>query len=1453
MPRKKKTALDSRDALEVLREAFMPVATGIRPPAAKKTRPARVAELGMLKRRRVLARTVASKIESPGESAPLGREPITSKDLEGPAGAKRLARNVERQKDAEDELRGLAKPQETAEKEQNIDANQETTHKNANEEHKPFNTPFEALTKQKKTVPPAKTTEILPSSEEILRDADAQGELDISQNEETIRLPGENKTIADTADKILQGGVLSPEEQEQLQKESLAIEKRPQPAKTQSKEGAGYYSSALEQSTKAFKDITKSAEEKINAPLDLDKKRESFARELAKEFFGRETPTSKKTGIEMRVRALLEDTPNASEAYKTFVKSVGERAKELSGIKEAPPLAAPETEPITPASDDAETSRWEGEGGALPPAEKTVTQPPAEVIPNKPEVIPESKQKEETVLPQSPGVINLEQIEGQLQKTTPQQHKEHKVRSEEEFNEIVEQAKETIRQKKDLTANLSETYTPIVNETPEQEQDYEITKKAQNIRKIGKAKKPETPRLSPDEFIEKMEESAKEAEKIAEKEEEQEKLSKREEKIKALQEEIDKTGGNAKQRQEHYALLKAKKHDYDINKVNARIQELEKEAPGLHAVEKSALLGARALLEKETQEKTTRRHAAETEKGAGYKIAENGDIELDDTIWKTAESAVEGVETEPKPPRAETVYKEIPPAIVEAFNKRLGISHEELSKETVFRNLSEGQQLLILQDLEQLALGRVQSETEQALAKKHTPEARWAATLWQSAKEAVKVGKKYRVEKRIASDITKGGMEQHGNMLKLLSAEMNPNLEVIPQKDNSLDVHYVSIASMEELLHKLPAKEQNRCIKYINSLNTTASEFRTMPLAWSSDTASSKQRRAYGRIQKRFHTAENNLLKIVGNATQVPLERAKYELLLAQTENIIQQEQFLNTHPEARIQLQTMTDKKWYTRHLQDIFKERAIFMATGSIARTATIGVAGVASLPITAAAIGGVMAGRALLRGHMATKKGRESLLHKSRAKQESKKEGEHMRDFTSSEALNKGFEKIIKKLNSFDARDNMQPLTSEERKEKEHALQQLEHVLYTTQQRQAEGAIAYGSRANMLPEHFRLGRNVCKAEQYLVTAPLEGLKPKSRWPEVDTKKALRAIENVWALRKSRMANERKAYLRKQALMQSGINAASGAFGMWISDTLELGPKIQNLLEKTIKKTGSLTGVDINYILGETEKKLTLAEPPESLPVAPSPPDAKNIDIFEHSRPTPSRPETDKGAKTEHAPVITKEDASSPAKETLANTDKPKAEEGLAPPSERITATIRKGGNIWDTAKEAAEKVGMSKKEFSDTWMNSTVTIDGKETPISKAGLSFEGNTVTAEKLKDGGYRFHVEQGEGKPIGTDKDITRVIAREETSPTTPNNSIEPKGERLLDLSENKARKMYNLNLDNYEKVRDKTIGEFLKKPPRGKMFNPLKELLDGQKIAGAKAKMPVGEFLKNWAKKQGL
>lgn len=972
-----------------------------------------------------------------------------------------------------------------------------------------------------------------------------------------------------------------------------------------------------------------------------------------------------------------------------------------------------------------------------------------------------------------------------------------------------------------------------------------------------------------------------------------------EERIIELEKHINEMGGTPKERQEHWALQKAKEHHYSVSEINARIDELKKEPAGMHAIEMKTLADARDLVAAETGEiSATQATAPEI-------------VAAEITAKVTPAEAPKTVEKQKQ--------KEIPLPVIESFKKLFpNIEVKDLQNIEGFSRLTEGQQFLVLDNFYNLTLGRIQKEAVTPDERPRNPDAQFLARVWEGIWKNIQsmpknINREYRREKGTAGTLLNAGINEHEQLLRFLTQEMDPNLDVTRTKDGSLEIAYVNEQAFESLLQQVPKQKREQCRKAIQSYNRAASNFRELPVAWSSDLATRAQRKAFEKSEKTCHNAQQQLLAFAGTYGS-PSEQAKLSLLLLGAQERLETDQFLRVHPDAETYLKTVISSSAWGRYAKEAIRERGVYLITGGIARTATVAIMGAASLPVTATAMAGVMATRGLMRGRMSVRKTRETLQKEARAAREgSAPDTKKPRDYTSVQAFNTGFEKIIKKLTAVDARDNTAPLTLAERQERTYALRQLENILHLAQEYKRADLLRYGEQGTMLAERFRLARNIGMAHAQLAKAGLEGFAPKTK----DDIKVEQNIEKTFNARESRVSDEHKKRIRKEALVQGTINAVYGGSGVWLSGYFDMGEKFQKILAKTVAKTGTLSGINFDYYMKEygpkrlpevmrdakfaaarTEGIASVAEtelaarrtetairfgkggkmpetpPPENLPIAPE----KSID--------PSRFKTSHPIDMESSRPL-----SIDAKELREAMEKRNgegaklAEAALSALESNAEYTklakIKKGEGMWHAVRrqlnyqmshtspeEFAKRYGLSVEDIKLHPKNSiehiTVNLLTDQDYIKPKGT---GGVWVETRLKPGANVLLSE--EGKIEITDKDkftyewqtpsarrevLTEIRntpdmidAEKAGSPSvTPEKAFTTPAvsERLLSQPENIARKISGLNLDTYADVRDTPLAKFLKEPPRGKGFRELVEVLRRAKPSEADMRQSVSEFL---------
>ncbi|MCK4539686.1 hypothetical protein KAU09_00855 [Candidatus Parcubacteria bacterium] len=360
--------------------------------------------------------------------------------------------------------------------------------------------------------------------------------------------------------------------------------------------------------------------------------------------------------------------------------------------------------------------------------------------------------------------------------------------------------------------------------------------------------------------------------------------------------------------------------------------------------------------------------------------------------------------------------KEIIKEVADYFKNGLFINKKDLEGVKGFSALSEGRQLLVLENLKQISLGRIEREAISEQKKEQKNFVGKKGKFWQikndwaDTKEHLKVfsqniwnngiknfaGKKVaELEKLKVEDMEKGGMEVYGTILNQLVAGLTdeegkmkediPEVEKIENKKGGygLEVKYFAVSN------EMSEKEKESVEKF----NQSASEFSKIPDQWSDKTAKFSERRQYKKARKKYEKERNKIIEI--KAEQSGDENALLEM--NEIDYKLQMNQFLNSYPDVEEQIQSIKNKTAWKRAMGSMFRERGFQFGAGFMARTATIALGGAAGLSVALSAPAAVLG----LGAHRAIKKGKKSLdegyeLSRWTTSEEAKQAGKNEADF-------------------------------------------------------------------------------------------------------------------------------------------------------------------------------------------------------------------------------------------------------------------------------------------------------------------------------------------------------------------------------------------------------------------------------------------------------------------------
>lgn len=519
-------------------------------------------------------------------------------------------------------------------------------------------------------------------------------------------------------------------------------------------------------------------------------------------------------------------------------------------------------------------------------------------------------------------------------------------------------------------------------------------------------------------------------------------------------------------------------------------------------------------------------------------------------VWKKEEEEEERTEAKPE---IQTESKELNQILVERFKYELNIKKEDLEGIEGFKDLSLGQQLLILENLKQVSLGEVKEEAKA----KYDKEISQSGFLGRIRKAMIKNYKILKLEKATAKEIKEGGIEFHkesiGQMIKGIK-EFGTEVEM---KGGHLEIKYA--AGFENLT----PEEQRK----VNVFNEAATEFSRIPDEWSKDTAAKEERKKYKLGKEKFEEAKQYILEL-----RFEKEGEKKALLYMNTvENNIKLNQLLNAHPEFEDQLERIENEKVWKRALKSVITEKGIYAGAGFLTRTATVSLIGAIGAPLAAAGMG----------SFLSRKRAKETLKEKDIMARKGKEDASRTaKDFADAEYLHESIDFLINELQK-------ESLTQEK---KEEMLRSLKFHIEEAREKIEDGTVNYGKKDKRIFNQYELIKQISLGA---VMAEFNGVNNEKYQEDIEK------ITEVVKRQKKKTARARKAYISKQMIngfiTGAGFAAAGYAFRHfgeslgWWEDQVKLSekktpqdqPEIirKKIPENEVLETVAKEGKEVNF----------------------------------------------------------------------------------------------------------------------------------------------------------------------------------------------------------------------------------------------------------------------------------
>ena len=488
--------------------------------------------------------------------------------------------------------------------------------------------------------------------------------------------------------------------------------------------------------------------------------------------------------------------------------------------------------------------------------------------------------------------------------------------------------------------------------------------------------------------------------------------------------------------------------------------------------------------------------------------------------WEQAEQVFKGLEQE----RMEATQKaneaalkqhielhEFEQKYVEEKFAAFGIDEEALKKIEGFDMLSYGQRLLLAENLQQLTLGRVQEEAVQKY-QEDTKQAKFLGKVWRG------VTKKYQIakhEKSTANDITKGGLEYHGAVLKqLVEGTQRMGIDVVEGKGGILEFQYVEAHPMMTERQKEESKEFNRI----------ATAYSKVPYEWSLDTAASTQKREYQRAFDQFEKAKEHILHtekdIIGDKDAL--------LFVSDIENKIRLNQFFNTHPDAEKQLQSIESDPVWNKAMGSVVTDRGLYFGAGVATRTFATSLLGAVGFPLAAIGMG----------GWMGRKRAAEALREREKGARYGKKDASaEAANVVTADALARKIEGLVHKIEG-----------EENDAKRQQLLASLQVRLEYTQNKIEEGLVDFGSAERRIVNQYGLMDKLATGSSTFAVWDVE-----QGGASNDSKKEVKErLDQFLQFKDAKISKAQRDYLRKQMIYGAGLGVAAFAAGYYVRDVL-------------------------------------------------------------------------------------------------------------------------------------------------------------------------------------------------------------------------------------------------------------------------------------------------------------
>lgn len=525
--------------------------------------------------------------------------------------------------------------------------------------------------------------------------------------------------------------------------------------------------------------------------------------------------------------------------------------------------------------------------------------------------------------------------------------------------------------------------------------------------------------------------------------------------------------------------------------------------------------------------------------------------------------------------------------ILASYKERFGINPEDLEGIEGFDKLSRGQQRQVLENLQQITIGRIREDAvdgQAAEVAEKKANAKFLGKVWIGVKDSFT--KKFEVigrEKKMASEIQNGGINEHKAVLLQMVKGMKDLGPAIKEGENGeLEMQLIETDGMNPELAKIA-----------EVFNQEGTKFSKIPHEWGMETATPAQQKAFKEAEETYRLQRtvmmNHMAEAGGDEMAVKA--------MAKTESVIEMQRFMQTCPDAVEELKGIEDQSVITAGLKSVGAERGYYAVGGALARTAIAGVVGIAAAPIVAAASAGIRgwkrSGEALLAQDKAQRAGETVETEKMKLAQSriaeinialANLDDERVKASLTAElgglsalargttknmieavraegADESGYRGSVEKINALVNKLKQAEAAGEDTTK---LASQLKRRIDYTNLKIAEGKMVFGDKNERLGNQYALTSSMSKAEVTLASETAT---------DENGDKAERRLEKMLGKSDAETADARFKQKAKQALVAGGIGFVAAGAGMELADAVKwMNGADGTLTEKAFGKIGDV-----------------------------------------------------------------------------------------------------------------------------------------------------------------------------------------------------------------------------------------------------------------------------------------